>query len=157
MGVALAAKAAADAAAAGADAAGAAEAARNAAANTEVFLVPDTLEYLKRGGRIGGAQALLGSLLSMKPILKLMDGEVHPHEKVRTKGKAVQRMREIAASGAPYREAAMMHWVSEEEANAMVEHLAEFTANTVVNGSIGASIGAHAGPGVIGFALVKEN
>ena len=157
MGVALAAKAAADAAAAGADAAGAAEAARNAAANTEVFLVPDTLEYLKRGGRIGSAQALLGSLLSMKPILKLMNGEVHPHEKVRTKGKAVQRMREIAASGAPYREAAMMHWVTDEEANAMVEHLAGFTANPVVSGAIGASIGAHAGPGVIGFALVKEN
>ncbi|MCY4581539.1 MAG: DegV family protein, partial [Chloroflexi bacterium] len=108
MGVALAAKAAVDAAAGGADAAGAAEAARNAAANTEVFVVPDTLEYLKRGGRIGGAQALLGSLLSMKPILKLKDGEVHPHEKVRTKGKAVQRMCDIAASGGPYREAAVM-------------------------------------------------
>ncbi len=156
MGVALAAKAAADAAAGGADAAGAAEAARNAAASTEVFVVPDTLEYLKRGGRIGGAQALLGSLLSMKPVLKLQDGEVHPHEKVRTKVKAVQRMRDIAASGGPYREAAVMHWVTDEEANAMVEHLAQFTASPVVSGAIGASIGAHAGPGVIGFALVKE-
>jgi len=155
MGVALAAKAAADAVSAGADAAGAAEAARNAAASTEVFVVPDTLEYLKRGGRIGGAQALLGSLLSMKPVLKLVDGEVHPHEKVRTKAKAVQRMREIAASGGPYREAAVMHWVSDEEANAMVEHIAQFTANPVVSGSIGASIGAHAGPGVLGFALWK--
>ena len=161
MGVALAAKAAANAAAAnaaagGADAAGAAEAARGSAANTEVFVVPDTLEYLKRGGRIGSAQALLGSLLSMKPILKLTDGEVHPHEKVRTKGKAVQRMREIAAAGGPYREAAVMHWVTDEEAASMADHLAQFTANPVLNGSIGASIGAHAGPGVIGFALCKE-
>ena len=156
MGVALAAKAAVNAAAGGADAAGAAEAARGSAASTEVFVVPDTLEYLKRGGRIGSAQALLGSLLSMKPILKLTDGEVHPHEKVRTKGKAVQRMREIAAAGGPYREAAVMHRVTDEEAASMADHLAQFTANPVLNGSIGASIGAHTGPGVIGFALVKE-
>lgn len=156
MGVAVAAKAAADAIAAGADAAGAAEAARSTAANTEVLFVLDTLEYLKRGGRIGSAQALLGSLLSMKPILKLKDGEVHPHEKVRSRGKAVQRMREIAAAGAPYRDAAIMHRVSDEEAGAMAGHLAQCTANPVLSGSIGASVGAHTGPGVIGFAVCKS-
>lgn len=155
MGVALAAKAAADAIAAGADAAGAAEAARNAAANTEVIFVLDTLEYLKRGGRIGGAQALLGSLLSMKPILKLTDGEVHPHEKVRSRGKALLRMREIAA-GASYREAAVIHRVSDEEAGAMADHLAQFTSNPVLTAAVGAGVGAHTGPGVIGFALWKE-
>ena len=156
MGVALAAKAAVDAVAAGADATGAAEAARKAAANTEVLFVLDTLEFLKRGGRIGSAQALLGSLLSMKPILKLTDGEVHPHEKVRTKGKAVLRMREIAATGGPYREAAVMHRVTDEEAGSMADHLAQFTANPVISGSIGASVGAHTGPGVVGFAVWKE-
>ncbi len=156
MGVALAAKAALDAAAGGGDAAAAAQAARDAAANTEVMFVLDTLEYLKRGGRIGSAQALLGSLLSMKPILKLTDGEVHPHEKVRTKGKAVQRMREIVASGGPYREAAVMHRVTDEEAGSISDHIAQFTANPVLSGSIGASVGAHTGPGVIGFAVRKE-
>lgn len=155
MGAALAAKAAADAVSGGADAAGAAEAARNAAANTEVYFVPETLEYLKRGGRIGGAQALLGSLLSMKPILALVDGEVHPQEKVRTKAKAVQRMRNIGAEKAPYREAAVIHRVSDEEAEAMAEHLAQFTANPVIRAPVGASVGAHTGPGVIGFALWK--
>ena len=156
MGVAVAAKAAADAVAAGADAAEAAEAARNAAANTEVLFVLDTLEYLKRGGRIGSAQALLGSLLSMKPILKLTDGEVHPHEKVRSRGKALLRMREIAAAGAPYREATVIHRVTDEEAQAMADHLAQFTSNPVLTGAVGASVGAHTGPGVIGFALWKE-
>ncbi len=155
MGAALAAKAAADAISGGADAAGAAEAARNAAANTEVYFVPETLEYLKRGGRIGGAQALLGSLLSMKPILTLVDGEVHPKEKVRTTAKAVQRMRAIGAEKAPYREAAVIHRVSDEEAGAMAEHLAQFTANPVISAPVGASVGAHTGPGVIGFALWK--
>lgn len=157
MGAALAAKAAADAAAGGADAAGAAEAARNAAANTEVYFVPETLEYLKRGGRIGSAQALLGSLLSMKPILALVDGEVHPKEKVRTTAKAVQRMRDIGAGGGPYREAAVIHRVSEEAAGAMAEHLAQFTANPVIIAPVGASVGAHTGPGVMGFALRKES
>ena len=155
MGVAVAAKAAADAIAGGADVAGAAEAARNAAANTEVLFVLDTLEFLKRGGRIGSAQALLGSLLSMKPILKLTGGEVHPHEKVRTRGKATQRMRDIAAEGGPYREAAVIHRVSDEEAGAMAEHLAQFSANPVLIAAVGASVGAHTGPGVIGFALRK--
>ena len=155
MGVALAAKAAVDAVGGGADAAGAAEAARNAAANTEVLFVLDTLEFLKRGGRIGSAQALLGSLLSMKPILKLTDGEVHPHEKVRTRAKAVQRMRDIGTGGGPYREAAVIHRVSDEEAGAMAEHLAQFTTNPVLTASVGASVGAHTGPGVIGFALWK--
>ena len=156
IGVTLAAKVAADAVAAGADAAGTAEAARNAAANTEVFFVPDTLEYLKRGGRIGSAQALLGSLLSMKPILTLVDGEVHPREKVRTKAKAVQRLRDIGAAGAPYREAAVIHRVPEEEAREMADHLAAFTANPVFTAEVGASVGAHTGPGVIGFAGLKE-
>ena len=156
IGIALAAKAAADAAAEGADAAAAAEAARAAAANTEVYFVLDTLEYLKRGGRIGSAQALIGALLSMKPVLKLTDGEVHPFERVRSRGKAMQRMRDIAAAGAPYRDAGVMHRASEEEVSAMAEHLAQFTATPVLSGSVGAAIGAHAGPGVIGFALRKE-
>ena len=156
MGVALAAKAAVDAVAAGADAAAAAGAARKAAANTEVLFVLDTLEFLKRGGRIGSAQALLGSLLSMKPILKLTDGEVHPHEKVRTKGKAVLRMREIAATGGPYREAAVMHRVTDEEAGSMAD------SPCAVHGEPGDQrvdrrIGGRAhGPGVIGFAVWKE-
>ena len=86
VGVTLAVKAAVDAVAGGGSAAEAADAARKAAEETEVFFVLDTLEYLKRGGRIGGAQAALGSLLSLKPVLRLVDGEVQTSEKVRTRG-----------------------------------------------------------------------
>lgn len=155
-GTTLAAKVAAEAARDGADAASAAEAARSAAAHTEVKFTLDTLEYLRRGGRIGGAQALLGSILSMKPVLKLEGGEVHPHEKVRSRGKAVARMREIASAGAPYEEIAMMHSSSEEEASAMAAHLAQLTDKPVLAVHIGASIGAHTGPGALGFALRRK-
>ena len=155
VGVTLAVKAAVDAVAGGGSAAEAADAARKAAEETEVFFVLDTLEYLKRGGRIGGAQAALGSLLSLKPVLRLVDGEVQTSEKVRTRGKALQRMRDIAAEIAPYREAAILHRVPQEEADAMAQHLAQFTDKPVIMGDVGAAIGSHTGPGVIGFALRK--
>ena len=155
-GTTLAAKAAAEAARDGADAASAAQEARAAAVNTEVKFTLDTLEYLRRGGRIGGAQALVGSILSMKPVLKLENGEVHTHEKVRSRGKAVARMKEIASEGAPYEEIAMMHSSSEEEAAAMAAHLAQLTDKAVLTVRIGASIGAHTGPGALGFALRRK-
>ena len=155
-GTTLAAKAAAEAARDGADAASAAQEARAAAVNTGVKFTLDTLEYLRRGGRIGGAQALVGSILSMKPVLKLENGEVHTHEKVRSRGKAVARMKEIASEGAPYEEIAMMHSSSEEEAAAMAAHLAQLTDKVVLTVRIGASIGAHTGPGALGFALRRK-
>ncbi len=155
-GTTLAAKAAAEAAQAGADAPAAAEAARSSAANTSVKFTLDTLEYLRRGGRIGGAQALVGSLLALKPVLKLENGEVHPDEKVRSRAKAVERMKEIASQGAPYEEVAMMHSSSEEEASAMAAHLAGLTEKPVLAVRIGASIGAHTGPGALGFALRRR-
>ena len=156
VGVTLAVKAAVDAVEGGGSAAEAAAAARTAAAETEVFFVLDTLEYLKRGGRIGGAQAALGSLLSLKPVLRLVDGEVQTSEKVRTRGKALQRMRDIASEIAPCREAAILHRAAQEEVDAMAQHLAQLTDKPVIVGDVGAAIGSHTGPGVIGFALRKQ-
>ena len=156
VGVTLAVKAAVDAVAAGASAAEAADAARKAAADTEVYFVLDTLEYLKRGGRIGGAQAALGSLLSLKPVLRLVDGEVQTSEKVRTRAKALQRMRGIAAEVGPCHESAILHRAAKEEVDTMAQHLAQFTDKPVIVGDVGAAIGSHTGPGVIGFALRRK-
>ena len=156
VGVTLAVKAAVDAVAGGASAAETAEAARKAAEETEVFFVLDTLEYLRRGGRIGGAQAALGSLLSLKPVLRLVDGEVQTSEKVRTRGKALQRMRDIATEIAPCHDAAILHRAEQGEVDAMAQHLAQLTDEPVIVGDVGAAIGSHTGPGVIGFALRKK-
>ena len=100
MGTGFAVLAAADAVDGGADATEAAAAARaRAAATTSLFYV-DTLEYLRRGGRMGAAAALLGSALSVKPILRIEDGKVGPFERVRTSGKALARLEELAVEAA---------------------------------------------------------
>ena len=127
--------------------------AEQAASKVDLFFVLDTLEYLHKGGRIGKAAALFGGLLSIKPVLKMVDGEVHPHEKVRTRAKALLRMREIAAEGAPYEDIAFIHEASEEEVASFVEFLQPLSKAPVIAGRIGSVIGAYTGPGVVGFAL----
>lgn len=91
------------------------------------FLV-DTLEFLHRGGRIGGAQALLGGLLRVKPILMIDGGRVEPFEKQRTKRRALDRLRELVAENCPRTADAhlcVMHVAAEEEARALAEEFAE--------------------------------
>ena len=100
MGTGYAVLAAADAVAAGATAQEAAEAARHRAAATTSLFYVDTLEYLRRGGRMGAAAALIGSALAVKPILKVVEGRVGSFEKVRTSAKALQRLEELAVEAA---------------------------------------------------------
>ncbi len=126
--------------------------AREAAGQIRLYFVVDTLEYLQKGGRIGKAQALLGGLLSVKPILRVHDGEVHPYEKVRTRRKALQRLRELVREGGPYQELAVLHGTTPDDAAALVADLADLTPNPVLTGSVGAVIGVYTGPGVIGVA-----
>ena len=156
VAIALSVKAAAEAANAGADAGAVAEIARAVAESTAHYFVLNTLEYLQKGGRIGKAQALFGSLLSIKPVLTLLDGEIHPLEKVRTRAKAVQRMKELAAEDAPYEEIALTCETTEAEAAELSEYLAALTDKPVLKGRLGAVVGTYAGPGAIGFALRKR-
>jgi DegV family protein with EDD domain len=122
---------------------------------TSLFYV-DTLEYLRRGGRIGAAAALLGSALSVKPLLTLDGGRVRPLEKVRTSGRALARLEELAVAAAGDRQVdvAVAHLASAERAETLVEHLADRLAENlgdrdVVVGEVGAVIGAHVGPGMV--------
>ena len=155
MGVVLAVKAAAEAAQAGADMEAVVAVAQDAVSKIDTYFALDTLEYLQKGGRIGKAQALMGSLLSVKPVLTIADGEVHPFEKVRTRAKAIQRMKDLATEGAPYADLALIHRSSEADVADMAAHLAQFTSKPLTIGSVGASIGAHTGPGMIALALRK--
>jgi DegV family protein with EDD domain len=129
-----------------------AAAARDAAAHTHSYFVLDTLEYLQKGGRIGKAQALIGGLLSIKPILKLVDGEIHPHEKVRTHAKAITRLKEIAAMVGPFEEIGLIYEGPEDGEEQLIEFFQGLTSNPVVTGKIGPVIGTHTGPAVVGFA-----
>jgi DegV family protein with EDD domain len=132
--------------------------AEEARKHTGVYFVVDTLEFLHRGGRIGGAQALLGSALNLKPLLELRDGRIEAVEKVRTKGKAVSRMIDLVvdqvAGRTPVR-LATLHANAEDEAKSTLEAAAA-RLNPVeqILASVSPVIGSHAGPGTVGLAYM---
>lgn len=117
----------------------------------------DTLEYIQKGGRIGKATALLGTLLKMKPLLQVLDGEVLPLENVRTKRKALRRLAEIVAEMAPFEELAVMHADALPVARELADMLAPLHPpdRTLVS-QVGAILGTHAGPGAVGVACVMK-
>ncbi|MDA1036431.1 MAG: DegV family protein [Chloroflexi bacterium] len=155
LGLGLVAKATAEAAQEGKSQAEVAAFAREASGKTDVFFVVETLEYLQKGGRIGKAQALIGGLLSIKPILTVKDGEVHPHEKVRTRAKAVAKLCEIAEQNAPYAEVGIIHEAQGEAVDTLLDRLKPLSSKPVTASKIGAVVGVYTGPGVIGVALRK--
>lgn len=125
----------------------------NARAHSGVKFVVDTLEFLRRGGRIGGAQALLGTVLNIKPVLEMREGKIEPVEKVRTKRKAIERMLDLIAEQIgdqkPIRIAAT-HANAETEAASLLE-LARLRLNPIETLCCPLSpvIGTHAGPGTL--------
>ena len=136
-----------------------AEAARAQAAATRTLLYVDTLEYLRRGGRVGAGAALLGSALAVKPILEIEDGRVAPRERVRTATKALARLQELAVAAAadqPVR-VAVAHLANEERAQQLAAGLCDLLGDRVVDdvfiGEIGAVLGAHVGPGMLAVCL----
>jgi len=126
--------------------------------HTGVYFVVDTLEFLYRGGRIGGAQALLGSALNIKPLLTLEDGRIESVEKIRTKSKALDRLVDIvvekADSGHPVR-LATLHANAELEARSVLEKAsARLDPVETVLASVSPVIGTHTGPGTVGLAYM---
>jgi DegV family protein with EDD domain len=163
MGTGYAVLAAADAIAQGADAENAGAAARARAASTTSLFYVDTLEYLRRGGRMGAAAALLGSALAVKPILRVEDGRIGPFEKVRTSSKALSRLEELAveAAGDAEVDVAVAHLASPERAEDLAARLArrlgpQLGQREVSLGEIGAVLGAHVGPGMVAVAVSQR-
>ena len=127
--------------------------AKSSIGKTAVYVVLDTLEYLQKGGRIGRAAALMGGLLNIKPILTLNDGEVHPHEKVRTRAKALARIIEIVQAGGPYEEITVMHASAKDDAEYLTSVLEPMCSELpIVSSQIGPVVGTHAGPGSVAVA-----
>ena len=135
----------------GADAVAAAARDRALAASSYVYV--DTLEHLRRGGRIGAAAALLGSALAVKPLLTVADGRVEPLEKVRTASRAMARIEELVvqAAGTGPVDLAVQHLGAERRARALADTLAERVprAAEVWVREVSAVIGAHVGPGMV--------
>lgn len=129
-------------------------------AASSVRMYVDTLEHLRRGGRIGGARALLGSALAIKPILQVLDGHVEPLERVRTRSKALARLQELselACADLPEWsdgvEVAVQHIDARERAEEVARGLAEHVGGEVRIVELSAVIGAHVGPGTLGITV----
>jgi DegV family protein with EDD domain len=123
-------------------------------ARTRILAVLDTLDYIKRGGRIGGARALLGNMLSVKPIISLKDGEVVPLEQPRTRSKAYARIARLV------QEMGGVEHVSLAESDDEVGQQLAQVIKTVYAGELpvyrlGAVLGTHAGPGTAAVAVVS--
>jgi DegV family protein with EDD domain len=132
--------------------------AETARQHTGVLFVVDTLEFLHRGGRIGGAQRLLGTALNFKPILELKEGRIESLEKVRTKSKAYTRVLEILVDRIGSQKnihLAILHANAEEDARGLLERaVAELHPQETIFTSVSPVIGTHAGPGTVGLAFM---
>jgi DegV family protein with EDD domain len=160
MGLGYAVLAAADAAAAGLPGTAVEQAAAEVAARCRMFFSVDTLDRLRRGGRIGAAAALLGTALGVKPLLHVSQGRIVPLEKVRTSARAAQRLVELAvgvAGGQPA-DLAVHHLSAAARADEIAARLRERIpqATPLLVSEVGAVIGAHVGPGLLGVVVVPR-
>jgi DegV family protein with EDD domain len=126
--------------------------------NSGVLFVVETLEFLRRGGRIGGAQALLGTALNIKPVLEMQNGRIESVEKVRTKGKAIERMLDLTVerigNRVPVR-LAIVHANAEAEALSILESArARLNPIEALCCPLSPVVGTHAGPGTIALCYM---
>ena len=125
--------------------------------NTHYFGLVDTLEYLHKGGRIGKAQALLGSVLNVKPLIEVRDGEVYPLERVRGQAKALTRLCEQVQKYPRIKEMAIAHTTTPEELEELSVRLStSFPKDRIYRSQCGATIGTYVGPGALTMGLIAE-
>lgn len=160
MGLGLMVQRAAEAVAAGQSVAQIAEMVRGLVPKMHIILAVETLEYLKRGGRIGGGAAFIGGLLNIKPILQVLDGKVEALERVRSKKKANQRLVELAAEGLGGQPAhIVLGGVDNDDELAEVEAMLKQQVPNIVEFQrvgIGPVLSTHTGPGVVGIVYYHD-
>lgn len=125
--------------------------AEEASNKTQLLFFVDTLEYLQRGGRIGRASAVIGSLLNVKPVLKLEDGEVRPVERVRTRSKAIERVYEwLNGLSGPSKIAVLASPPFDDRAKLVERVRVRFPNAKLYESLLGPVVGTHTGPGLLG-------
>ena len=133
--------------------------AEKAREHTGVYFAVDTLEFLHRGGRIGGAQRFLGTALNMKPVLAVQGGRVEAVERIRTKSKAIDRVFELVmeqCQGKSPIHLATLHAAAEDEARTLLDKAAkELNPTESILTSVSPVVGTHAGPGTVGLAYMS--
>jgi DegV family protein with EDD domain len=132
------------------------ESAKGLYSRIHVRMAFDTLEYMRKGGRIGAAEAFMGRMLDVKPILTLKDGMAMPVVRRRTRAKAVEYLRKFAASFDTMAELAVAHTTTPEDAVGLVNDLGDiFPKERIYLSVIGPVVGTHLGPGALGIAVVE--
>lgn len=122
-----------------------------------VFIMVDTLTYLQRGGRIGRAGSLLGTMLNIKPMITLHDGEVVPLQRVRTRARALQEMAALVQRNQPVEELYVLHTAAYEAAGEFATMLRPFyDGRDVPVMSLGPVVGVHVGPGCVGAVVLRK-
>jgi len=130
------------------------EEAKQAIPNIRVLGLLDTLKYLLLGGRIGKAKALLGSVLNVKPVLTLKDGEVVPAGQVRSRSKGIERLFELAQNAVDIQDLAVVYNTTPDEAQALAERIGSiFDKEKIKIARVGPTLGVHMGPGALLVAL----
>lgn len=132
-----------------------AEAVSNLVPRARILCAIDTLTYLERGGRIGKARALLGSLLNFKPLITLRDGEVVPLGRARGRPQMLDRLVEMLRRDGPVTHLAVLHGAAAAEAEHLKARLApEYPGQEIIVSEIGPVLATHTGPGVIGITYL---
>jgi DegV family protein with EDD domain len=123
---------------------------------THAFFLLDTLEYLQKGGRIGKAQAFVGSMLSVKPILKIIDGEAHGLERPRNRQRALLRLVELVRGLSPVRQLGVIYSTEPDQADELRQKLADLLPeDQIVTSRFGPVVGTYLGPKALGVALTS--
>ena len=124
---------------------------------TKLLMLFSTLEYLAKGGRIGKAKSLLGSLLNVKPILTLKEGEIMPVTQVHSRSKGTQKLLDFVKNAKDIEEVGICYTTLPDEANDLASRVAAISKANIVITQVGPGLGAHGGPGAIGIALITKN
>lgn len=133
------------------------DAARRTIDRAHVIAALDTLEYLRKGGRIGRASSLLGSLLSIKPIIHIERGELAPLERVRTHARAVERLVQHATADQRLKRLFVAAAADEAAALDLIERVRPYLPHTDIRlGQLGPAVGVHSGPGLLGICTVAR-
>jgi len=125
--------------------------------NVHLLVLFDTLKYLVKGGRVGKAKALMGSVLNVKPMLAMKDGELVPSGQVRSRSKGIDRLVDFVKNAKEIQDLAILHSTTPDEAKDLVERTSSvFPKEKTIIARLGPGLGVHGGPGILAIALREK-
>ncbi len=125
--------------------------------HTEVYAIIDTIQYLKRSGRVNALVASVGTLLKIKPVIRVTEGEIVPLSRMRTWARAVTKLRQLTLAQAPLDRLAVLHIANREGAQKFLDSINDFAPQQAHIIEVSPTLGTHIGPGTIGVATLNRN